>query len=99
METSNNTADISLDMDKPKTTLFYEYFNQGVKARRASLHSSFQVPAGGGETEAMYDKPGPGLGRSALTGVLMSYHEMGLFCIYKNEQFVIPLANVKGVWL
>jgi hypothetical protein len=72
---------------------------EGWKVSRAVLHGSFPVPAGGGETESMYSKPGEGLGRSAVTGVTMTYSAEGLFCEYKGKAFIIPLANVKGVWL
>jgi hypothetical protein len=71
----------------------------GYKVKRAVLHASFPVPEGGGETESMYQVPGQGIGRSAVTGVSMTYTTEGLFCEFKGAAFIIPLANVKGVWL
>jgi hypothetical protein len=71
---------------------------EGITIKRAVLQGSFPIPAGGGEATSLYEKVGPGVGGSAVTGVKMVYNEQGLWCEYKGQAFVIPLPNVKGCW-
>lgn len=59
------------------------------KVTRAMLHQAFHVPAGGGVETSLYEHK----------GVEMYYTPDGLFCVYKKEKFVIPLANLIGAYI
>ena len=56
---------------------------------RAVLHQSFPLPSGGGVETSLYQHK----------GVKMEYRSDGLFCEYKGNKFIIPLANVVGVYI
>lgn len=59
-----------------------------VKVARASLVQALSLPANGATETNLY----------AHKGVTMHYHTSGLYCEYKNEQFIVPLANVVAVF-
>jgi len=77
----------------------YKKVFEGLDVTRAIFHQSVPFPGGGGQATSAYDKPGSGIGHSAITGVKMKYNQDGLFCEYKGHAFVIPLANVICAYL
>lgn len=74
---------------------------KGWDVKRAILHQGFPLPGGGDTTTSMYAQAGQtGVGKaSGRSGISMKYSSDGLFCEYKGYAFIIPLANVVGVYL
>lgn len=74
---------------------------EGWDVKRAILHQGFPLPGGGDTTTSMYAQAGQtGVGKaSGRSGITMKYNADGLFCEYKGFAFIIPLANVVGVYL
>lgn len=72
---------------------------KGYEVKRITLHQAVDVPLGGGSVSAMYAKPGTGIGRSACTGVNMTFTDTGVFCQFKGQSFIVPLANIIAIYL
>jgi hypothetical protein len=59
-----------------------------IKVLRAFLHQALTLPANGPTNTSLY----------TAKGVEMYYHASGLYCCFKNEWFIVPLANVVAVY-
>ncbi len=78
----------------------YAHIFEGWDVKRAILIEAFPLPHGGDTTTSFYASIKSGIGSaSGRTGIQMKYHRDGLFCEYKGSAFIIPLSNVKGVYL
>lgn len=87
-----------MEIETPKKSKGQESISDFVnglswKVNRASLHQSFQIPGGTMET-SFYSAAQAG--RSAVD---MTYTPFGLFCECKGRKFIVPLANIIGVYL
>jgi|SRR5271154_7167113 len=96
MQTNEETQQISANMQQgtrtpPDTQSLKESPNPPIKSNteaswtveRVVLHQGFTIPGGPTETSMYTHK-----------GVEMKYTPHGLFCEYKGNKFIVPLANV-----
>lgn len=59
-----------------------------VKVRRASLHQAITLPALGPTETSLYEHK----------GVEIYYASSGLYCCFRSEWFIVPLANVSAAY-
>lgn len=69
----------------------------GYIVKRALFHQSVEL-RGLATTNTFYNKSEEGVGRGR-SGINMVYNRDGLFCDYKGQLYIVPLANVICVWL